>query len=318
MRALTFDSSLKYHERHPEPAVGLGDSLIKVHQAGICSTDLEITRGYMGFRGILGHEFVGTVVSSAESKFVGQRVCGEINCVCGKCDLCLSGLSNHCRHRTVLGILNHDGAFADFVRLPANNLHLVPDNVDNDHAVFVEPLAAAFQIQKQIRIEPKHWVTVLGDGRLGLLCAQVLRNVGCPVRVIGRNPSKLALCEKWQIRSRLAADISPRRDQDVVVDCTGSAEGFELAMQMVRPRGTIVLKSTVAQGKSLNLAPLVIDEINVIGSRCGPFAEALHALSDKSVDVLSLISRRFKLEQGVAAMEFAARKGVLKVLLAID
>ena len=177
----------------------------------------------------------------------------------------------------MLGILNHDGAFADFVRLPAVNLHVVPKNVEDDQAVFVEPLAAAFQVLKQIKLDGRKWVTVLGDGRLGLLIAQVLRNAGCPVRVIGKHADKLALCEKWSIRSRPLAEIEPRHDQDVVVDCTGSAAGFELAMQMVRPRGTIVLKSTAAAGKALNLAPLVIDEINVIGSaaaapsakRCG-------------------------------------------------
>jgi threonine dehydrogenase-like Zn-dependent dehydrogenase len=272
----------------------------------------------MGFAGILGHEFVGAVVSSPDKDLVGQRVCGEINVVCRRCDLCLSGLSSHCRNRTVLGILNHDGAFADRVRLPAINLHVLPNNVDDDQAVFVEPLAAAFQVLKQIKLDGRKWVTVLGDGRLGLLVAQVLRNAGCPVRVIGKHAEKLALCEKWSIRSRPLEEITPRHDQDVVVDCTGSAAGFELAMQMTRPRGTIVLKSTVATGKPLNLAPLVIDEINVIGSRCGPFKEAIRALAEKSVDVTSLIHRRMKLDQGVEAMELAGRPGVLKIILTMD
>jgi threonine dehydrogenase-like Zn-dependent dehydrogenase len=318
MRALVFDKTLALDPRRPEPQVGDGDSLIKVRQAGICATDLEITRGYMGFRGVLGHEFVGEVIASPDKNLVGQRVCGEINIVCGRCDLCLSGLSTHCRNRTVLGILNHDGAFADLVRLPALNLHVLPKNVDDDQAVFVEPLAAAFQVLKQIKLDGRKWVTVLGDGRLGLLVAQVLRNAGCPVRVIGKHPDKLALCEKWSIRSRPVDEITPRHDQDVVVDCTGSASGFELAMQMTRPRGTIVLKSTVATGKPMNLAPLVIDEINVIGSRCGPFKEAIRALSEKSVDVTSLIHRRMKLDQGVEAMELAGRPGVLKVLLTVE
>jgi threonine dehydrogenase-like Zn-dependent dehydrogenase len=317
MRALVFDQSLKLDAHHAEPAEQDGDTLLKVRQAGICATDLEIVKGYMNFRGILGHEFVADVISSPQKDLVGQRVVGEINCVCGRCDLCVSGLSNHCRNRTVLGILNHDGAFAEFVRLPAVNLHIVPKTVDDDAAVFVEPLAAAHQVLKQIKLDGRKWVTVLGDGRLGLLVAQVLRNVDCPVRMIGKHPEKLALCEKWQIRSRAVTDIVPRHDQDVVVDCTGSAGGFELAMQMVRPRGTIVLKSTVAAGKALNLAPLVIDEINVVGSRCGPFREALRSLAEKSVDVLSLINRRMRLEQGVEAMELAARPGVLKVLLTI-
>jgi threonine dehydrogenase-like Zn-dependent dehydrogenase len=318
MRALVFDQSLSLDPRRAEPAPADGDTLIKVRQAGICATDLEITKGYMSYRGVLGHEFVGEVISSPDRNLVGQRVVGEINIVCGRCDMCMSGLSNHCRARTVLGILNHDGAFAEYLRLPAVNLHVVPGNVEDDQAVFVEPLAAAFQVLKQIKLDGRKWVTVLGDGRLGLLVAQVLRNAGCPVRVIGKHPEKLALCEKWSIRHRPLSEIQPRHDQDVVVDCTGSAAGFEFAMQMVRPRGTIVLKSTVAAGKALNLAPIVIDEINVIGSRCGPFREALRALTEKSVDVTSLIPRRMKLDQGVEAMSLAARPGVLKVLLTMD
>jgi threonine dehydrogenase-like Zn-dependent dehydrogenase len=318
MRALVFDQTLQYRPRQAEPPEAEGDTLLRIRRAGICATDLEICKGYMGFRGVLGHEFVGEVAASLHKDLIGQRVVGEINVVCGRCDLCLSGLSSHCRNRSVVGILNHGGAFAEFLRLPAANLHAVPDNVEDDQAVFVEPLAAAFQILKQIKLDGNKWVTVLGDGRLGLLCAQVLRNAGCPVRVIGKHADKLTLCEKWGIRSRPLADIVPRHDQDVVVDCTGSAGGFELAMQMVRPRGTIVLKSTVAAGKAMNLAPLVIDEIQVIGSRCGPFREALRALSEKSVDVTSLIHRRMKLEQGVEAMELAGRAGVLKVVLTVD
>ena len=318
MRALIFDQSLAFRSRHPEPLEAEGDTRIRVVRAGICATDLEICRGYMNFTGVLGHEFVGEVVESPDKNLIGQRVVGEINIVCGRCDLCLSGLSNHCRNRTVVGILNHGGAFADIIRLPAVNLHVLPKTVDDDQAVFVEPLAAAFQILKQIKLDGKKWVTVLGDGRLGLLVAQVLRNVGCPVRVIGKHADKLALCERWSIRSRALSDINPRHDQDVVVDCTGSIAGFELAMQMVRPRGTIILKSTVVVGKAMNLAPLVIDEIQVIGSRCGPFREAIRALADKSIDVTSLIHRRMKLEQGVEAMELAGRNGVLKVLLAME
>jgi threonine dehydrogenase-like Zn-dependent dehydrogenase len=318
MRALVFDKTLSFHPRRPEPPTTAGDSLVRVRQAGVCATDLEIVKGYMNFRGVLGHEFVGEVVSSPNKDLIGQRVCGEINVVCGRCDLCLSGLSNHCRNRSVLGILDHDGAFAEFLRLPAINLHPLPKTVDDDAAVFVEPLAAAFQILKQVPIDSRKWVTVLGDGRLGLLVAQVLRDAGCPVRVIGKHPQKLALCEKWQIRARALADIVPRHDQDIVVDCTGSAAGLEFAMQMVRPRGTLVLKSTVAAGKSLNLAPLVIDEINLIGSRCGPFREAIRALAEKRIDVASLIHRRMKLEQGVEAMELAGRPGVLKVLVTVE
>lgn len=317
MRALVFDNTLTYHPRRTEPAAATGDTLVKVRQAGICATDLEITKGYMAFTGVLGHEFVGEVVHSADRNLLGQRVVGEINVVCGRCDLCLSGLSSHCRNRSVLGISKRDGAFADYLRLPAMNLHVVPSSVDDDAATFVEPLASAYQVTKQVNFDGRKWVTVLGDGRLGLLVAQVLRDADCNVRVIGRHPQKLALCEKWSIRSRPLADIVPRHDQDVVVDCTGSAAGFDLAVQMVRPRGTIVLKTTAAAGKPLNLAPVVIDEINIVGSRCGPFREALRCLAEKRVDVTSLIHRRMKLEQGVEAMELAGRPGVLKVILTV-
>jgi threonine dehydrogenase-like Zn-dependent dehydrogenase len=315
MRALVFDQTLAFRPRHPEPPASSGDTAIHVTQAGICATDLEITRGYMGFKGILGHEFVGVVEHSSKRDLIGQRVVGEINVVCGRCDLCLSGLSSHCRNRTVLGIVGRDGAFADFVRLPADNLHVLPATIDDDAATFIEPLAAAFQVLKQVKLDDRKWVTVLGDGRLGLLVAQVLRDANCQVRVVGRHPEKLALCEKWSIRSRLLDDIVPRHDQDVVVDCTGSASGLELAVQMTRPRGTVVLKTTAASGAPINLSPVVVDEINIIGSRCGPFREAITALAAKRVDVASLIHRRMKLDQGVEAMELAGRPGVLKVIL---
>jgi threonine dehydrogenase-like Zn-dependent dehydrogenase len=316
MRALVFDGSLSFDARRPEPREADGDALLRVRQAGICATDLEITKGYMGYRGVLGHEFVADVIAAGDDKLVGRRVVGEINCVCGTCDLCLGGLSTHCRNRSVLGILNHDGAFADHVRLPSANLHVLPDAVDDDAAVFVEPLAAAFQVIRQLGpTDRTRWLTVLGDGRLGLLCGQVLRNAGYAVRLVGRHPAKLALCEKWGLHARPVADVRPRHDQDVVVDCTGSAAGLEMAMAMVRPRGTIVLKSTVAAGVALNLAPLVIDEITVLGSRCGPFRDAIDALARREVDVLSLIHRRMRLDQGIEAMDLAGRPGVLKVLL---
>jgi threonine dehydrogenase-like Zn-dependent dehydrogenase len=318
MRALVVDKGLKFDPRRAEPKRDDGECLIKVRRAGVCATDLEIMRGYMGFKGILGHEFVGEVVESPAKQWVGKRVVGEINVVCGRCDLCLSGLSSHCRNRTVLGIFMRDGAFADYVRLPAVNLHEVPAGVEDDAAVFVEPLAAAFQVLKQVKLDGKKWVTVLGDGRLGLLCAQVLRSAGCPVRVIGKHPDKMRLCDQWGIRSRPLGEITPRHDQDVVVDCTGSAAGLEMAMQLVRPRGTIVLKSTVAEAKPLNLAPLVIDEINLVGSRCGPFKEAIKALAEKSVDVTSMIHKRMRIEQGVEAVELAAKPGILKVLITME
>jgi threonine dehydrogenase-like Zn-dependent dehydrogenase len=318
MRALLFDGRIRYEPRQAEPGEAEGDTLIKVLQAGICATDLEIARGYMGYQGVLGHEFVGRVESSPNQALIGKRVVGEINIVCGTCEMCRSGLSSHCPTRSVLGILNHAGAFADHVRLPASNLHVVPDSVDNDHAVFVEPLAAALQVLKQATINARTWVTVLGDGRLGLLVAQVIRNAGAPVRVLGRHAEKLAICEKWKIAARNVEEVVARHDQDVVVDCTGSAQGLELAMGFVRPRGTIVLKTTVAAGKPLNLAPVVINEVTIVGSRCGPFREAIAALARREIDVVSLIHRWLKLEQGEEAMNLAGQRGVMKVLLTVN
>ena len=316
MRALTYDAAgLHFDVDLADPAVADGDAVLRVRLAGICATDLEITRGYMGYRGVLGHEFVADVIAAPDAGLVGRRVVGEINCPCGRCDLCGRGLPSHCRRRTVLGILNHDGAFADLVRLPVANLHVLPDAVDDEAAVFVEPLAAAFQIVHQLGPMPGAATTVLGDGRLGLLCGQVLHAAGHAVQLLGRHAAKLALCDRWGFAGRLAAGVEPGHDQDVVVDCTGSAAGLELAMAWVRPRGTIVLKSTAAAGAAVNLAPLVIDEVTVLGSRCGPFAGAIAALAAGAVDVASLVHRRMPIEDGVEAMRVAGTPGVLKVLL---
>ena len=316
MKALVHDGeSVRLDPRRPVPTRGAGEALLRVRQAGVCQTDLEIARGYMGFRGVPGHEFVADVAEADDGSLVGRRVVGEINCPCGACDICRAGLGGHCPARTVLGIAGRDGAFAEFVTLPEANLHVLPDAVDDDAAVFVEPLAAACQITKQVRFTEKTWVTVLGDGRLGLLVAQVVRDAGAPVRVLGRHPDKLALCERWQIKARHADDVRPRADQDVVIDCTGRSGGLEAALQFCRPRGTIVVKTTVADGRAMNLAPLVVNEITLVGSRCGPFADAIALLAGRRVDVASLISRRVKLGRGVEAMELAARPGVLKVLI---
>ena len=317
MKALFFDGTLKLDPRRPMPAAADGDALVRVTQAGVCSTDLEVVRGYMGFRGVLGHEFVGVVEESPDKSLVGRRVVGEINCVCGRCDLCVGGLSNHCRDRTVLGIAGHDGCLAEYVRLPSRNLHALPDAVDDDAAVFVEPLAAAFQARQQLgaKLTGKTWATVLGDGRLGLLVAQVLADAGCPVRVVGRHEAKLAVCERWGIKTRLADDVTPRGDQDVVIDCTGNAAGLATALAMCRPRGTLVLKSTFAAGEPVNLSPAVVDEITVLGSRCGPFRPAIAALAEGRVDVGPLISRRMRLDDGPEVLRTAARRGTLKVIV---
>jgi threonine dehydrogenase-like Zn-dependent dehydrogenase len=305
-----------------EPVPGPDEALIRPTRMGVCSTDLELTRGYMGFAGTLGHEFVGTVEAVGSKKhkaWLGRRVVGEINCVCGRCDMCKAGLRSHCRDRTVLGIMERDGCFAEAFTLPVMNLHAVPDHVDDDKAVFTEPLAAAFQILQQLTIEGRPYVTVLGDGRLGLLIAQVMAGLNATVRCIGKHPDKLALCEKWGVKHRPLGDVGLRQDQDIVVDATGSATGLTTAMQMVRPRGTIVLKTTVAArvaddaAPPIDLSPLVIDEIKLVGSRCGPFNVALEALAADTIDVVSLISKRYRLKDADKAL--AAARGQLKVLI---
>jgi len=309
-------------DQHDTPTPVPGEAVIRPLRMGVCATDLELVKGYMGFSGVLGHEFVGVVESvtdKSDHDWIGKRVVGEINCVCGECDMCKAGLREHCRKRTVLGIQGRDGCFAEAFALPVRNLLEVPDHLDDDHAVFVEPLAAAFQILRQLTIEGRPYITILGDGRLGLLCAQVLSKLNATVRCIGKHEAKLGLCEKWGIKHRLLGDVGLRQDQDIVVDCTGSAEGLKSAMQMVRPRGTIVLKTTTAPGtKGLDLSPIVINEINLIGSRCGPFDQALQALSSGDVDVVSLISRRMKLTSGVDALAHAAKPETIKVLLTSD
>jgi threonine dehydrogenase-like Zn-dependent dehydrogenase len=324
MRSLHFDGKDVRLKNVPESAPAEGEVQLRILAAGICQTDLEISRGYMGFKGILGHEFVGTVTKvgkGADPQWVGKRVCAEINCVCGTCDMCARGLSTHCPRRTVIGILNHDGAFADFLCVPARNLHEVPANVSDEQAVFVEPLAAAFQILRQVPIEKRTRATILGDGRLGQLCAQSLLRTGCTLQLVGRHEAKLSLAEKLgnrKLRTLLERDLRGGREQDVVIDCTGRPEGFERALTLVRPKGTIVLKTTVAAGKPLNLAPIVIDEITILGSRCGPFRDAIMALAGREVDVEPLISRRISLEQAPPLFSPDAMKGEMKVLIRIQ
>ncbi len=294
-----------------EPRPAGNDIPIRVLTAGICETDLQLIQGYMGFSGILGHEFVGIAEAG---KYAGRRVAGEINCPCRKCDTCIKGDFTHCPHRTVLGILNHDGAFAEYVWLPESNLHAVPDSISNDEAVFIEPIAAAFRIIEQIDISQFRDVVILGDGRLGNLSAQVLSLNGADPLVIGKHAEKLERLRILDIRTQLHSEISGDRIADLVVDCTGSASGFTDACRLVRPRGTIVLKTTVAGQTGPNLAPVVIDEINVVGSRCGPFQPAIAALENGQIDVRSLISGRFPLSQAAAAFEQAQRKDQLKIL----
>ncbi len=332
MRALVFHNNvLTLEKSYPRPNLQPGEALIKVLQAGICNTDLEITRGYLAFQGVPGHEFVGIVESvhegpgaTAPTYLLGKRVVGEINAACHHpdCWYCQRGMPTHCPNRTTLGILNRDGAFAEYLTLPIANLHLVPNNVSDEEAVFVEPLAANFEMLEQLHIHPTDMVIVLGDGKMGQLAAQIMALTGCHVMMVGKHHEKLALVGQHGIETYLLADAEQaiangKRRADIVVECTGSTQGLELAMRMTRPRGTLFLKSTVADKSTLYLAPIVIDEIRVQGSRCGPFAPAIRALSQKTVDIRPLISAHYSLDDGVVAFEHAVKPGVLKVLVRI-
>ena len=313
MRAVVLNGGqLEFRADYPEPTPGEGDVLVRVLRAGICETDLQLIQGYMGFRGVLGHEFVGVAESG---RWKGQRVVCEINCSCLECSTCRSGLPNHCPHRTVLGILNRDGCFADYVAVPERNLHGVPDEVSTDEAVFVEPLAAAFQILAQVPVGRKHRVVVLGDGRLGNLCAQVLKRAGAEVLAVGKHAEKLKLLNRMGVATALVERVSPARSADVVVDCTGSPRGLEDGLKWLKPRGTLVLKTTVAVSHTVALAPVVIDEITIVGSRCGPFRPALEALAAGTVAVRPLISAKLPLERAREAFRLAQDPTALKVLL---
>ena len=312
MRAVVLENGVQLQTTRREPVCAEGEVLVRVSLAGVCETDLQLMKGYMGFTGVLGHEFVGVAHTGA---FAGRRVVGEINCSCWRCDMCVRGLATHCPNRTVLGILNHDGAFADYIAVPERNLHSVPDTLPDDIAVFTEPVAAAFQIPAQIPISRSDRVVVLGDGRLGNLCAQVLTGLSDHVRVVGKHPSKLALLDGLGIETALLAEVPADRSADVVVDATGSETGLPTAVTLVRPRGTIVQKTTVAGAQTMAWAPIVIDEISIVGSRCGPFDVALDALERGLVEVSGMISKRFDLGAGVEALEYATTPGVMKVLI---
>jgi alcohol dehydrogenase len=315
MRALHFDGELGYRPDAPDPAPPPGEALIRTRLAGICNTDLEIRRGYLGFTGVLGHEFVGEVARADDAPaLVGRRVVGEINAYCGVCPTCCRGDPTHCPNRTTLGIDRRDGTMADYFTLPLHLLYPVPPSIPDEWAVFTEPLAAACEIIEQVAIRPTDRVVVLGDGKLGLLVAQVLGLTGCDLLAVGRHPDKLAILERRGIRTNSAGDEVPP-GADVVVEATGNAEGFAVARSLVRPRGTLVLKSTFHGGVSLDLSMVVVDEVTIVGSRCGPFPAALRLLEGRLVDVESLIQETYSLEDGLVAFDRAAASGVLKVLL---
>lgn len=320
MRALVFDGGLRVEERYPRPLPGPGEALVRVTLAGICNTDLEITRGYMGFRGVLGHEFVGVVEEAADRAWIGRRVVGEINCACGECPTCRAGRPTHCPNRTTVGIAGRDGVIAECAVLPLANLHEVPSTVSDRQAVFVEPLAAALEITEQEHVHPSERAIVLGDGKLGLLVAQVLALTGCDLLVLGHHESKLALVGRRGIPTLQAHDeldlaAAGVGTADLVVECTGRPEGLAMARRLVRPRGRLVLKSTLHEESQLSLTMVVVDEITLVGSRCGPLAPALRLLAQGLVDVESLIDSEYPLAEGLKAFERATTRGALKVLV---
>lgn len=303
----------------PVPQPASREALLRVDLAGICATDLEMVKGYYPFTGILGHEFVGTVFAIPELNtddqfLVGQRVVGEINAACGKCASCRAGRPTHCETRSVLGIAGRQGVFAGYTTLPIENLHLIPENVPDEAAVFVEPLAAALEIQEQVFIHPSDRVLVIGSGRLGQLIAWTLALTGCEIQVVARRPRQQALLHQRNIRV-ISADDTPARHYDIVVEATGTPDGFHLARKAIRARGTLVLKSTYKGDLTVNFSAIVVDEITLVGSRCGPFKPALGLLESGKIDPRDLIEASFPLEKALEAFEMAARPGSLKVLI---
>ena len=314
MRAVVFDGTLHLDTQHADPLLRDCEALIKVALAGICNTDIEITRGYKGFNGILGHEFVGTVIACGDVSWVGKRVVGEINAACRRCPTCLRGDDPHCPNRTTLGIYNRAGCMADVFSLPIDCLHEVPSGVSNAQAVFTEPLAAALEILEQTHIKPTDRIALIGDGKLGLLIAQVLRLPGSDVTVVGRHPERWELLHRQGIKTVKSTEASGW--YDVVVDVTGNPEGLHTSRKLVRPRGRLVMKSTVAAETQLDLTMLVVDEIQLIGSRCGPFAAALRLLERGLIETAPLMQATYGMNDAMAA--FVASRGAMKIVLDME
>jgi len=316
MKALRFENNELRLADVPLPRRD-GEALVRMTVAGICDTDTEIARGYANFRGTLGHEFVGVVEESPDRSQIGRRVVGEINVGCGECDLCRENDPRHCPGRTVLGIRGRDGAFAEYLSLPPRNLLIVPDNISDRQAVFTEPLAAARAVLDQVEITASHRVAVIGDGKLGQLISRVIARSGCDLTLIGKHRNKLELASRAGVKTLEldALEIGPSARFDFVVEASGSSGGFGLALDLVRPRGAIILKSTFHGAAGLDTSKIVVNEIRVIGSRCGRFENALRLLESGCVDVEPLIAREYELAGGVEAMAEAERPGTLKVLL---
>lgn len=319
MKAIVFDKEIKLVNNYPKPIPQKGEALIHVILAGICNTDYEISKGYMGYAGILGHEAVGTVeeINDKDQSLLGKRVVSEISygCKLPDCPYCAEKLYRHCPNRKTLGILNKDGCFAEYMTMPLEVLFEVPDNVTDEQAVFAEPLAAACEITEQLHIKPFEKVIVLGDGKLGLITALTLNAQNIDVTLVGKHNNKLNIAKAQRIKTCLLSDFIIEKKYDVVVEATGSVSGFETAVSLTKPRGVLVLKSTVAASKELNLAPIVIDEITVLGSRCGQFAPALRLLKNEKIDFSPLISAVYNADDAVAAFEKNKESNVLKVLL---
>ena len=314
MKAAYFDGT-KILLKDDYPIPNLGEALIKVRLAGICGTDLEMIQGYASYTGVLGHEFVGEVVESANKDLIGKRIVGEINAGCGKCQMCETGLERHCSQRTVLGIYKRDGAFAQYLSLPEKNLHVIPDSISDEQAVFVEPLAAAFEIEEQLHIEKDSKIAILGDGRLAQLIMRALRINHPNIICFGRHTKKLQLAEKIGIKTKTV--ISPHDEHafDVVIEATGRESGFLDTMKLAKPRGIVVLKSTIASKNKLDLTPAIVNEITFVGSRCGPFRPAIQALASGVIHVDDLIDSVYPLDKLSDALDAARSSEKLKVLL---
>ncbi len=314
MKALLYDGRLRLVQDYPEPQLKPGWAVLRVSVAGICRTDLEIMKGYMGFRGVLGHEFVGVVHACENESLVGQRVVGEINAACGECEKCLQGLGRHCPHRATLGILNLDGCLAEYCALPIANLHRIPDPISDVRAVFTEPVSAAFEPFEQINITGEERCVVLGDGKLGILCAWALATTCPDVTIVGRHPAKVETAA-WRLLQTTTSIDAVAPGADLVVEATGTESGLREAIALCRPRGTIILKSTVAAGAALNLAPVVVNELNIVGSRCGSFQRGLQGLLTYDFPLERLIKGQYPLDEALAAFAHAARPDALKILI---
>jgi len=314
VKATIFDGKhITLDKNYPDPE--FNETLVRVSLAGICGTDLEILDGYMQYNGILGHEFVGVVEKSSNSDLIGKRVVGEINAGCGKCDSCVNGVERHCPSRTVLGILKRNGAFAEFLSLPEKNLHVIPDSISDEQAVFVEPLAAAFEINEQVSLKPEWNVAVVGDGRLAQLIIQVIKLTCSNITCFGKHEKKLEGLVQSGIKIKVGIESTDEQLFDLVIEATGSNSGFSDTMKLVKPRGTVILKSTIASRENLDLTPTIINEITLIGSRCGLFKPAIEALASGKISVNSMIDSTFSLEKFEDAIIYAKKPDTLKVFL---